>query len=232
VERGLSGGIVDLLSGYGMVAERGIVCEAIVGPSGERIDGDPRCSFLQIDEGGLSASHPITEVLRERGRRVQFLGSPAFRRGEAEGMFVIDLVSSGPDSWRDLPLADGSYDFRLDPRAEERARTRLAMFAEAIVGVEQPDGAVEKGRVLGLASAGFFTNEAMGVNRDFALNAFNALVQREYRVRVTPLAHAESRLDLARSSALPILTYALYLGFPGLCLGIALFVAWARRDPR
>jgi hypothetical protein len=232
VERGLRGGIVDLLAGYGMVLLRGIQCEPLVGPSGERIEGEGRCAFLQIDERGLSASNAITIVLRDRGRRVQFLQTPSFRRAAVEGMFLTDLVTTSNDSWRDLPLADGSYDFRLDARGEERGRAPLAMLAEAVVGRTLPDGSVEKGRVLGVASAGFFSNDAMGVNRDFALNAFNALVEREYRVRVSALEHPESRLDLARSSALPILTYTLYLGLPGLCLAIALLVAWARRQPR
>ncbi len=231
VERGGEGGIVELLFGYGMIAERGILCEAIVAPGGQKVDGSELCSVLQIDEHGLSPSHSITEALRRRDRRVQFSFSPSFRHGGAEGMLLTDLVSSGPESWRDLPLAGGHYDFRFDPQSEERERRRLCMLAEAVVGATQPDGSVKRGRVLGVASSGFFSNGLSGVNRDFALNAFNGLASREYRVRVSPLEHAESRLDLARSEALPVLTYTLYLGFPGACIAIGVLLAWRRRDP-
>ncbi len=228
VERGGAGGIVELLAGYGMLAEPGIVCEAFVDPAGRSAEGTPYCSQILVGEGGLSPSHTLTEPLRRRGRRVQFVQTQAFRRGEPGGL--IDLVTSSKDSWRDLPLLDRRYDYALDPRVEERGRQRLCMLAELSSGTPLEDGTMKKGRVLGVASAGFFSDGLFPVNKDFLLNAFNWMASREYRVRVSPLERGESRLDLARSSALPVLSYALYLGLPGLFMAIGLVIAWKRRS--
>ena len=41
-------------------------------------------AVLLIGQGGLSTSHPLTEPLLRRGRRVQFSLSPALRRGGVE----------------------------------------------------------------------------------------------------------------------------------------------------
>ncbi len=230
VERGGTGGIVELLSSYGMIPEPGIVCEAYVDQAGRSVEGTPYCSQILVGESGLSASHPLTEPLRRRGRRVQFVQTQAFRRGGLEAGVLLDLVTSSNESWRDLPLLDGRYDYALDPRSEERERQRLCMLAEFSSGAPFEDGTMKKGRVLGVASAGFFSDGLFPVNKDFLLNAFNWMASREYRVRVSPLERGESRLDLARSTALPVLSYVLYLGLPGLCVGIGLLVAWKRRS--
>lgn len=230
VERGTQGGVVELLRGFGMLAEPGIVCESLVARSGQRVDGTPQCAVLLIGQGGLSTSHPLTEPLLRRGRRVQFSLSPALRRGGLEsGGILLDLISSGPDSWLDLPTVAGQPDFAFDHTRERRDRHALAMAAE-LPTFTDADGEPRRGRVLGIASASFLCDGLFDVNRDFLVNAFNWMAERDYRVRVTPLPRGESRLDLQRGRALPIVSYALYAGLPAVCMAVGLFLAWRRRS--
>lgn len=222
-----SGGLVELLStSFGIVTRPGLVCQPLIGFAGEKVEGNEQCAWLVIDERGFQPGHPLTEPLRTRGRRVQFTLSASFEGGYAsESGTILPLVSSPADAWRDLE----PYDFRFNPaRGEERGRQALVSFKQ-LRSSKQADGSVVQGRVLAVASAFFFDNELVDVNRDFALNAFNWLAAREYRLAVTPLEKSLSFLDLERSRARPILTYTLWLGLPGLCAAAGLAVFLRRR---
>jgi hypothetical protein len=232
VERRSQGGVVDLLTSFGMITEPGIVCEPLQSGSGGKVDGFDRCATLLIGEGGLSASHPLTEPLRRRGRRLFFALSPAFQRGGlASGKVLLDLVTTSPDAWLDLPSPEGDYDYAFDYRREgRRERKRLCMLAELSTPASVDGPAPRKGRVLGIASAGFLSDGQLDVNRDFLVSAFNWMSDREQRVGVSPLPRGSSQLDLARSSALPVLSWSLYLGMPGTCVLVGVFLAWRRRS--
>ncbi|HEX6882298.1 MAG TPA: Gldg family protein [Planctomycetota bacterium] len=221
------GGVLDLLRGFGIDTRPGIVCLPLVGPSGEPLEQSEQCAWLVIDERGLQAGHPLTEPLRLRGRRVQFTFTPAFEGLPGEWGPIVPIVTTGVDAWRDLPPRN---DFTFNPaRGEERGRQTL-VTARALRTVKDDGGAVRQGRLLAVASAYFFSNQLVDVNRDFALNAFNWLAEREYRLAVRPLAKSETFLDFERSSARPILTYLLWLVLPGVCAGIGLVVFLRRRS--
>ncbi len=222
-----AGGIVELLSSFGIVTRPGIVCQPLLGFGGEKVDGNQQCAWLVIDERGLQPGHPLTEPLRMRGRRVQFTLSPSLGSGLAsDAGVVLPLITWGSDSWRDLL----PYDFRFNPaRGEARDRHWLAATNQ-LRATKAADGSVKQGRVLAVASAFFFDNESIDVNRDFALNAFNWLAEREYRISVAPLEKSLSFLDFERSRAKPVLTYSLWLGLPGLCASIGLLVFLRRRS--
>jgi hypothetical protein len=162
---------------------------------------------------------------------VQFVLTPSFEGARAsESGLVLPIVSSPPECWRDLPDARGQYDFVLDPRrGEGRGRYALASVAELAATRAAEGGAIRKGRALGLASASLFENAYFDVNKDFALNAFNWLAEREYRLAVSPLARDETYLDLERGPARPVLSYALLLFLPALAALAGGFVAWRRR---
>ncbi len=230
VEQGLEGGVAAYLMGYGMVAESGIVCEPLIGNGGERIYNSPNCATFMVGETGLSASHPLTEPLRRRSRRLRFHLTNAFRRGGlATAGQLLDIVTSTPDAWQDLAVR-GQYDYSFDHRTETRDRRRLAMVAQLASGTPGADGEIQQGRVIGIASSLFPSNQLMDVNRDFLLNAFNWMTAREHRVRVSPLPASMTTLDLARSSALPKLSWTLYLLLPGLCVAVGAVLAWRRRN--
>lgn len=227
LQEGRSGGVVELLaSAFGIVTRPGLVCQPLVGFAGEKVDGSQQCAWLVIDERGLQPGHPLTEPLRMRGRRVQFTFSTSFEAGyQTDSGTILPLISSPADSWRDLD----PYDFRFDPsQGEERGR-HVLVSTKQLRATKRDDGSVAQGRILAVASAYFFANELIEVNRDFALNAFNWLAEREYRLAVSPLEKSLSFLDLERSRAKPILTYSLWLGLPGLCAAIGLGVFLRRR---
>ena len=231
VEETVEGGLVDLLKDFGIVTRPGIVCQSVAGAGGQELQGLRECAILLIDESGLASSHPLTEPLRRRGRRVQFVLTPALEGArQTEGGLVLPIVSSPRECWRDLPDARGQYDFVLDPRGgEERDRFALACVAELAAGKGAEGTAVRKGRVLGVASSAFFENASLDFNKDFALNAFNWLAEREYRMAVSPMSRSETYLDLERGPARPVLSLALLLVLPGICATVGGFVAWRRR---
>jgi len=215
-----------VLRAFGIVTRPGIVCQPFMGVSG-RVEGDPSCSWLVIDEGGLQPSHPLTEPLRRRGRRVQFRYSLSFEAGyQSETGVILPLVTSPRDSWRDF----AEHDWRFNPSQGE-ARDRMILVAtKDLHAAKHADAAtVRRGRILAVASAFFFANDDFDVNRDFALNAFNWLAEREYRLSVSPLRRSESLVDFERSSAKPILIYTLLLVLPGLCMAIGATVFLRRR---
>lgn len=218
------GGIVDLLStAFGIVTRPGIVCQPLVQFGGEKVDGDQQCAWLLIDEHGMQAGDPLTEPLRMRGRRLQFTFSASFEGGyQSDSGLVLPLVTSAPDSWRDLE----PYDFRFNPAKGEQRDRQTLITQKQLRASKAEDGSVRQGRVLAVASAYFFGNDSFDVNRDFALNAFNWMASREYRLSVRPLEKSLSFVDFERSSAKPVLTYCLWLALPGLCalIGVVVFV--------
>jgi hypothetical protein len=221
-ERG--GGIIDVLRALGIGTRAGVVCQPLVALGGEEVEGNEQCAWLVIDERGLQPSHPLTEPLRMRGRRVQFTLSASFDEGlQSEDGLVLPLVTSALSSWRDL-----DYDFQCNPARGEKRGRHVLVTTKELRSSKSADGSVQRGRVLAVASAFFFDNQLIDVNRDFALNAFNWLAEREYRIAVAPLAKSTSYLDFQRSSARPVLTYVLWLGLPGLCAAIG-FVLFLRR---
>ena len=100
----------------------------------------------------------------------------------------------------------------------------------AAAGAPAGDGAERHGRVLVLGSPEVFTSSAMETNRDFALNAFNWLAAREYRLSVAPRAEVRRVLEVHQGDNLVKLrTVALFL-LPGLCLALGLLTwHWRRR---
>jgi hypothetical protein len=220
------GGIVELLRDFGIDTRPGIVCLPLVAPTGEPVEASEQCAWLVIDDRGLMPGHPLTEPLRMRGRRVQFTFTPSFEGLPGEWGPILPIVGAGSDSWRDL----ARYDFTCNPARGESRQRHTLVTARQLRTVKGDDGSVRQGRVLAVASSLFFANQLLDVNRDFALNGFNWLADREYRLAVSPLVKSETFLDLARSSARPILTYLLWLLLPGLCAGVGLIVFLRRRN--
>lgn len=225
---GTADGISGFLAGYGMLPRPGIVCTRQAGRfTGASEEGDPSCARLVIGESGFNASHQITIPLRQRDRRVQYSLTHSFDRGGLVGRSTLeDLVSSPPDAWLDLPNARGELDFRYDhTREESQVRARLCMLARLREqGIEEAEG-----RVIGLASSSFLGNGLFDTNRDFLLNTFNWMVERDHRVRVRPLDPGISLFDVHRGGELTFLSYLLWLGLPGLSILVGGIVAWRRR---
>jgi hypothetical protein len=225
LEGRVENGLGALLDKFGIVLRPGIVSQPVMGFDGLPIEGDPRCTDLVIDEGGLMPGSPLTEPLRMAGRHVRFVQAGAFESGGLEGQVgvLLPLVQAPRDSWRDL---GPQYDLRCNPaKGESRERHTLATVKQ-LPAKKRADGSVQQGRIVALGSALFLGNALFDSNRDFALNAVNWLAAREYRIAVKPLPRGESLLDFQRSAAKPVLTYGLGLLLPGafVLIGIAVFL--------
>lgn len=222
----VEGGLRTLLAQYSILVDRGIVCEEVasrVAPREEHL-------LLRIGENGLNASHPLTEPLRRRGRTVTFVRSAALGRGEPEGGWTIQaLVSSSRDSWLDLPDASGAQDLLFDPARERRGARGLCLISEGPSAVQAPGEELRRARVLGVGAADLFADELFDYNRDFLLNAFNWLAERDYRVGVAPRDPGISLLEIGRGPAARRLGWAVW-ALPVLCMAIGLFVAVRRRS--
>jgi hypothetical protein len=186
-----------LLLRYGMRLVKGLVCAPVVDPrSGLLQDGRPECAELRIPGKDTSSSHPITRPLWERNRNLLVSFSRSFERGATpEGGTVLDLISSPADAWRDLPGPDGLPDFRFETGREDQGRVRLAMASEFPARTDLKE---VKGRVVGLPTPSFLDDRLFDYNRDFAINCFDWLADRDFRVRVAAKDLFESKLDLAR----------------------------------
>ena len=226
LEGRVENGLAALLEKFGIVLRPGLVCLPVLGFDGLPSEGDPRCTDLVIDEGGLMPGSPLTEPLRMAGRHVRFVGSGAFEAGGLEGQVgvLLPLVQAPRDSWRDL----APYDLRANPaKGEGRERHTLATVKQ-LPAKKRADGSVQQGRIVALGSALCLGNALFDSNRDFALNAVNWLAAREYRIAVRPLPRGESLLDFQNSAAKPVLTYGLGILLPGLFVLIG-FVVFLRR---
>lgn len=227
LEGRVENGLAALLEKFGIVLRPGVVCQPVMGFDGMLVEGDPRCTDLVIDEGGLMPGSPLTEPLRMAGRHVRFVGSGAFEAGGLEGQVgvLLPLVQAPRDSWRDL----APYNFRADPARGEGRERHTLVTVKQLPAKKRADGSVQQGRIVALGSALCLGNALFDSNRDFALNAVNWLSAREYRIAVKPLPRGESRLDFQRSAAKPVLTYGLGLVLPGLFVLIGVLVFLRRR---
>lgn len=226
-----------LLARFGVKArQRGIVCTPVPSATGGMQTGVPQCAYAVVGFEGMPAQNPMTDSLRTAGRRVYFFGARALERGTPpQAARVLDLLRSSPESWLELPLpgSEDRYDYQPEPTSE-RARFTLAMqvvFPPArAVGPRTgtSDDARLEARVLAWGSVDALANHLFASNRDFAVNAFDWLASREYRVRVDSRDREARRLDLSKPEPIGRVHTVAVLLLPGLCL-LAGFATWWRR---
>ncbi|MAB80884.1 MAG: hypothetical protein CMJ89_16175 [Planctomycetes bacterium] len=224
-------GVVRLMSGWGMIAKPGVVCQPIIDPTGVKVTGYPQCAIFRIAENRMDHTHEVAQLERKHNRKLSFANTPAIEARVVEGgRFPTRLIVVPPDSWVDLPDPDGFYDWSFDRGTEEK-NTNLALLCTLELGASKVSGAtnVRRARIVGAASVGLLSNGYLDANRHFVRNLFNWLAEREHRLRVSPRDPQASHLELQRSAALPILTYTLWVGFPGACLVMGALLGWRRR---
>ncbi len=229
---GFEHGLVRLLGRWGMVSKPGIICEPITDVTGVQRMGHARCAVFRVAENRMDHSHELAQLERRHNRKLTFVNSSAIEAQVVPGgRFPTRLIVVPADAWVDLPdPTNGLYDWNYDPRTEERnANLALVCTLELGAAVQKGQTGVHRPRLIGVGSVGFFSNAYLGENNHFVRNMFNWLAEREHRLRVTPRDPALSVLDLERSKALPILTYSLWIGFPGMCIAMGAVLGWKRR---
>jgi ABC-type uncharacterized transport system involved in gliding motility auxiliary subunit len=72
-------------------------------------------------------------------------------------------------------------------------------------------------------------NDVLARNRDYVMNVFNWLSQRDYRLVIRPRETDRRVLDLANTNALTVLNVLAFGVLPGLCAVLGVVVAMSRR---
>ena len=236
-----------LAARFGVDIGLGYVAEPVPGPNGLMV-GMPACANLfGTGPTALSVRHPVTESLAKFGRTVlSQLARPLARGAPPSNATLSELLRSSDSSWIDLPDADGVHDWRPDQERENCGKRFPLAFAVELrpaatpgpgsaSGSGQASGpgsesdAAKQGRVLVLGSPEALSSSAMETNADFALNAYNWLAAREYRLGVAPRNETRRVLDVRQGDNLVQLrAIALFL-MPGLCLLLGLLTWQMRR---
>ena len=229
------GSVADLLTHFGIVMSPGIVCRPIIGADGLAKVDDPRVAGVVIRADGMLARHPITEPLRQGGRRVRIALTRSFERGRPPtGGSLLDLLRTDELCWEEVPDAQGNYNYSPDQGRERGGPFSVAMtsvFPPSEVGPAPPPGTNPlrpECRALALGSSDLFASAVFDSNRDFLLNAFNWAASREFRVSITPRARTDRRLDIGVDRTLFHLNLIAGWSLPLLCFALVLFT-WLRR---
>lgn len=215
---------------YGIEMGLGYVAEPIAGPAGVVV-GVSECANVFCTPENLSIQHPITEPMARFGRKLwAALARPMSRANPGSNIVLSELARSSERGWVDLPDAQGRFDWRPDSDRETTdRRLTLAMAAElSPVGADGPLPPELRGRIVALGSPEMLSSRLMATNKDFALNAFNWLAAREYRLSVRTQSEVRRILDVQREGVLFELRSLVLFALPGLCLCLGL-VTWYRR---
>lgn len=223
---GGSGSLQNFLSSYGILSVPGLVCVPTLSQDlGEVTTGIPACAQYLIELAGLNSSHPITKPLWSASRKVPVARSLAFERGivPSKGTMQELLIQRDRNAWKDLPDANGRFDYVWNFQVEETGPFALAMASEVPMG-ETTSRAVAIGS--GLMAANQLFGES---NRDFMLNVFNWLAERDFNVRIGFQQDKRRQIDVIRGTEVIWMRRIAWYGLPGLLLAMGLFLAWRRR---
>ncbi|MBM3988465.1 MAG: hypothetical protein FJ294_10985 [Planctomycetes bacterium] len=230
---GQAGSPEALAGRLGIGARAGFVAQPIPDGFGGWRMGLEQCGTIVVAGTGLDRRHPVTESLWRADERV---GLPNARALVPEGTrpqnsVLVDLLRSTEVSWRDLPQSGGRGDWRFDQRGEETGPFAVAMALAFPPADSRSDAEGERraARVIVLGASDALSNDILGRNRDFVMNVFNWLAQRDYRLVIRPREVERRVLDLANTNALTLLNVLSFGVLPGLCAVLGVVVAFARR---
>lgn len=225
-------GLAGLLAESGFEVPLGRVAAPFRDPSGVERVGDARCANVAVSTEGIDPRHPVTESLWRARRRLAMPSSRALgnsRRGPADASFS-ELLRAPANAWIDRPGAGDAYLWLPNPESEEMGPVPIAVAAAYLAPAAQaaPARSGERSltRVLVLGSAEALTDPLFAQNGDFALNAFNWLAERDWRLAIPPRVEERVRIDLAQSTALPWFNRLAILGLPSVfaLFGLVLFL--------
>jgi hypothetical protein len=219
----------ELAAQYGVELGQGYVCEPMALPSGY-VFGQSGCANVFVVAEGLSIQHPISAPLKRFDRTVWSpMTRPLSRKAAVADILITELAQSSGRAWVDLPKGK-EYDWKPDPTDEPTDRKFTVACAVELTpgGESKKNEELLRGRVVVLGSPEFLSTAAMEANRDFALNAFNWLAAREYRMSVATQSQERNMIDVRQSDNLLKLRSLVLFGLPGLCALLGL-ITWSLR---
>jgi hypothetical protein len=231
------GGAAKLLEEFGIRTAPGLIAQMLPDGFGGARVGTEANSLIVVSGAGIEPRHPITESLARFGILV---GLPTVRALDApredwpRDAVVYDLLRTPEASWRDLPDVQGRQDWK--PAAHEETGPFAVAIAMAFPppAAPAPAGAAAErpaSRIVAIGSVEALSNQYFGNgrNRDFVLNSFNWLAERDARLVVRPRSTERPRLDVRNTNALSVLNGVALLGLPGLSALLGILLAWRRR---
>jgi hypothetical protein len=224
------GSVSEWLRTRGIEPQAGLVAQFVRSATGALVDGEKECATLAVGPPGMDRHHPITESLWRARVVLPISGSRAFRRGKTgSDTVLLDLLRSPAESWLDLPDAQGRHDWRRDATLEDGSGGFVLAFAATFGAPAEVGSTSRQGRLVVFGSAESMSSALLDYTRDFLLNAFNWLAEREYRVAVRPRKRKLRQIDLKSTPAHARIYRVAALGLPGLCALLGAWLAWRRR---
>lgn len=232
-------GLPGLLERFQIEVQPGIVCQPYPDPQTGRpaAGAEAVSSFWVLPEN--MALHPLLAPIRDDRRSFVMAGCHPVRvTGQPRQGVSSPLFTSTADAWVDyferLPTGEYSPNWKPDPDAGEPVGRK---FQLAVASSFRPEGgevpaALEEeveARLVVVGSSYAFANDAARFNTDFLRNVYNWVLDREFRVSISP-RDPDLRLvppeDQAR--VLPRVNQFAWGWLPGLCLVLGLATALLR----
>lgn len=228
-------GLQKLADRFGVDIGEGTVMQAWLDPTTGRMFGGPRALGFKVRYAQMRR-HPILDAMRSAERTFSvFHSHPVGVARQISGGQGLStpLVASDPNlSWLDDPYPpnyehDTSEDARSFDLLVACQWVPEAFLDKSTASEAQAAGPKEKveARLLVLGSADWMRNYLHDENESFLLGAFNWLVDREWRVSVSPKDPDYRVLDPEAHG--PVLHLALWI-LPALCLLGGLLTAFRR----
>ncbi len=222
-------GAAAFLREFGIDTFLGLVAQPIHDASGREVTGNAACSTLVIMADGMDSKSPITETLWRASRRLVVPGTRGFSRGKSlpKNASYTEILRAARNAWLDRPDANGFHDWTFETGTEEPGAIPVCCAVSFTPeGLADDAAEIHSARILALGSADALSDAFFDQNADFALNAFNWLAQREWRMSIAPHTDEPRVLDVHNSSGVATIRNVALLALPLACalLGIFMFV--------
>ena len=229
-------GLAPWLAQYGFEVSEGTVMEPYPDPTGTgALISGPRSEFLLVHPNQMKR-HEIVQPFIDSQRAIAAVRSHAIRvtHQPKEGLgLTMPLLGSNPRvSWLDTAPIDYRHEGELEPiRGYELAAVSEFEPVAEVAGTDGDSLEKTRSRIVVLGSSAFLysvmleSQGGQGSSLDFALNAFNWLADREWRVNVSP---KDPDLRILEPEGIPWMSRVAIWGLPLLCLLLGGLVAFVR----
>ena len=183
----------ELVERFGVEIQPGTVCQAFRDPTtGTFGVGLDKCSAFAVLPDNISA-HPLLAPIKESRRSFLISGSHPVRlvrQPEGGGTSSVLFRSVAQDGWVETQRHDRPEPFDWTPTPDELQGRRMDL---AVAGnlplLDAAPAALEErpeGRFVVIGSSFAFTNALFDYNADFLRNVYNWVLDREYRILISP----------------------------------------------